>query len=359
METKTIDKKKITLFTVIAHVGSYIIKLLTNGVYVMYIDKMSQNADAIAMTSNSTAASNINSFVNLVLSLVLYFVLAKLLTSDRKKIISFIGSIYFGVAAAGIISSLFSAVSKFFITLISASNVSLITLAGDILSIPVAVIAANFAFSALEGLCNKLPNESAETIDTSLSKMRKTFIIAYVLMFFIVALFTNVPNMIFSLTFAYEKIGNYLNGVSSVLLWVSNTLVLAVEYFLAYKVSKKHIDAVAFMVVLSLADRVASLIQSALVTIINTVVAVLGLRSEDTMAIYSSVTSIYFMLVSILSTVIVVVLIWKLLKVYFPESPKSQQTEAVQPMPYEAAVMPQATAASATLQDFVKDIEGE
>ena len=113
---------------------------------------------AIASYYSSALISVANLLINIVTIAAFIFV-GKKLTGNKIGTIRFLGSYYFGAAVGTLFSSLVSNVFQYLTTyFISPTTGSKIITVSSVLSLVPAVFAAYMAFTALEGINEKIPS---------------------------------------------------------------------------------------------------------------------------------------------------------------------------------------------------------
>ena len=249
MENKTLSKKTVAicfaaiflLNKVLSGISDVIVMSRYDGIFEDMADS------AIASYYSSALMSVANLLINIVTIAAIIFV-GKKLTGNKIGTIRFLGCYYFGAAVGTLFSSLVSNVFQYLTTyFISPTTGTTIIYISNIISLVPAVFAAYMAFTALEGINEKIPSHP---LNVPLSKVRINFIVTFIISVVVSSCVSSVPVYLRGLinpdpdTFVSDALlfAGYLAK------WLSNVIVFAVVYIAGYRMAKSHYGAISFYI---------------------------------------------------------------------------------------------------------------
>lgn len=249
MENRTLSKKTVAicfaaiflLNKVLSGISDVIVMSRYDGIFEDMADS------AIASYYSSALMSVANLLINIVTIAAIIFV-GKKLTGNKIGTIRFLGCYYFGAAVGTLFSSLISNVFQYLMAFfISASTGSTIITVSSIFCLVPAILAASMAFTAFEGLNDKIP---AHPLNVALSKARITFVITFIISAVVSGVVSSLPNLLMALinpdpnSFAIRA----LSFAGYLVKWLANVIVFAVVYIAGYRMAKSHFGAISFYI---------------------------------------------------------------------------------------------------------------
>lgn len=305
-------KKKAGIFAAVIILADSLIRSVVNMLLSHFT--ATGNIDITAAEGYKT----VNQLVGLglsVFSIVFIFLLSYVFTKDKKKTVVFAGSIYFGKRAAGLIISLVSTVADClsYTALINPGTSSAINTIGNIIALPIMIAAAYFAFTAFEGINSKLEGSLGKS-GMLLKEAKKRYIIAYILAGIVAGVLSSAPAMIFALANYYD---NNITLISQIIAWLGSVISFIILYRAGYKPYESHIDGMSFISVSGIAGAVSSLIISAVMLPVSTLMtSAISSENFGLVGILSAITSA----ASLIAVVVEILLIIYVIKFFFAET---------------------------------------
>jgi len=249
MENRTLSKKTVAICFAATFLLNKVLSGISNVIVMSRYDGIFEDmADsAIASYYSSALMSVANLLINIVTIAAIIFV-GKKLTGNKIGTIRFLGCYYFGAAVGTLFSSLISNVFQYLMAFfIPASTGSTIITVSSIFCLVPAILAAYMAFTAFEGLNDRIPSHP---VNISLSKARITFIITFIISAVVSGAVSSLPNLLIALinpepdTFVSDALifSGYLAK------WLANVIVFAVVYIAGYRMAKSHFGAISFYI---------------------------------------------------------------------------------------------------------------
>lgn len=249
MENKTLSKKTVAICFAAIFLLSRILTGICNVVALSQYDSIFENMSDSALASyHSTALMSVGSFIINIIIIISIIIVGKKLTGSKTGTIRFLGSYYFGAAVGTLFSSLVSNVFQYLTTyFISPTTGSKIITISSVLSLVPAVFAAYIAFTALEGINDKIP---AHPLNVSLSKARIIFIITFIVLAVVSGVVSSLPSLLMALINPEPDtfVSNALIFSGYLAKWITNVIVFAVVYIAGYRMAKSHFGAISFYI---------------------------------------------------------------------------------------------------------------
>ncbi len=307
---KTNYRKKTGLFIAVVIIAEQIIRFAVNAI-MMNVMPLSERSDF----ERYDIVSSVASLCITAITIVLTFLMGYILTKDKKKTVIFAGSAYFGKSVAGLLESLISAVaySLSYAGKIGASDMSAVIFIADILIIPLIIAAAHFAFTAFEGINEKLEG-SLDSSEMLLSRAKKRLVVAYLIGAVVSGVMTSAPSLIFALIDIDMEYSFIVAIISRIVTWISTVASFAIVYSAGYKPYKSHRDAMAFAGALGVSNAISGFIAAVVMLPLN-IFTESAIKAENYQitTLLTSVTGV----VSVIATVLEVILIIYMLKFFF------------------------------------------
>ena len=318
MEENMINKKKITVFSAVAIIISYVISSLSNVAMTYFL---ADHMDSITSELTQLFESCSGLVVNL-LTLSAFLILGNILTKDKRKTFIFAGSMYFGKQVVAIASSLITAILN---TLMRAGVMYSSTLANcilinNIIFIPVIILVSYNLYTALEGINDKIGG-SLDTTELTLSRARKRYLCYVLIGAVITAVITSAPSFIY-VFMGHETTPSLITlsyAITELAAWLSNVISLALLFLAGYKAYNSLTDGIAFGVSSGVAGGISGIFTGILIVPLR-----FGINYLTT-ALQSDVNPSYMALISVgmgAFSVITVVIAYAvnliMLKYFFP-----------------------------------------
>lgn len=273
----TAYKKKAGIFATGIILADYLVRTGAN-ILISNIAAASGFNSDVADIQRYELINNISGVGLSVFSLVLIFLGSYTFTKDKRKTVVFAGSIYFAKKAAGLITSLISAVATSlmsYTTLLTASARTAIIMAGNIIALPVMIALAYFVFTAFEGVNTKFDGRSLANSEMLLSQARKRYFVAYVISMVIAGVMTSGPSFVMAYLTSYGIIDNdgynaLFTVIAQLVNWLSGVIGFAVIYCIGYKPYKNHINGMSFISISGITGAVSGVILSVVMLPLNT-----------------------------------------------------------------------------------------
>ena len=247
METRTLTKKTVSIYFAIAFVLNKAFTVIGNYIVFYLYDLKYDVLEGTGIASYySDALMSVATFVINILTIAMLIILGNKLTGNKIRTILFVGCYYFGTAFASLFSSFITNVFQYLmIHFISASTGSTIINIGMFLTLIPAIYASYMAFTALEGVNEKVP---AHPMTISLSQARTRYIISFLVTSVISGSIVSVPSFLIALINpdAYTFASYALNFLVYLVQWLSVVISFAVVYIIGYKSTKSHFGAISF-----------------------------------------------------------------------------------------------------------------
>ncbi len=320
MEENTAYRKKSIIFIAAAAIFYYALDILANLINSQF---------ALGSMEDYYNTQWIYSAVSLcvtALTVVAFFVLGKKLTSSNRKALIFMGSVYFARTASGIASSFFGSICQILMrtgTLDSMTYANIV-LVIEFVFLPLIVFIAYFAFSALEGMNPRFPSQSLDTLKTSASRARIGYFVVCIAVSLVAAI-NSLPNLIFAFLGSDFIASNTVTVISFSVEWLVNLLTFVLFYFVCYKVTKSHVEAMCLAAIIKVSDAIPTVFGGLINTAANVAVRVFNLGSEENIYIYSAVTNISTWTRIALVTILSVVLAMYFIGRFFPKVNKCNE----------------------------------
>lgn len=249
MENKTLSKKTVAICFAAIFLLSRILSGICDVVALSQYDSIFENMSDSALASyHSSALTSVGSFIVDIITIAAIIIAGKKLTGSKTGTIRFLGSYYFGAAVGTLFSSLVSNVFQYLSTyFISPTTGSTIITISSVLSLVPAVFAAYIAFTALEGINEKIP---AHPLNVSLSKARIIFIVTFIISAVVSSVVSSVPGYlrVFINPEPDTFVSDALLFAGYLTKWLSNVIVFAVVYIAGYRMAKSHFGAISFYI---------------------------------------------------------------------------------------------------------------
>lgn len=247
MENRTLTKKNVAISFAVIFLLSRILSGISNVIVISRYDGIFEDmADsAIASYYSSALMSVANLLINIVTIAAIIFV-GKKLTGNKIGTVRFLGCYYFGSAFGGLFSSLVNNVFQYLMRfIISPTTGSTIISVSSILCLVPAIIAAYMAFTALEGINDKIP---AHPLNVSLSKARIAFIITFIASIVAASAVETLPNYLMALIMPESSsfVSDALIFSGYLAQWLANVIAFAFVYIAGYITTKSHYGAINF-----------------------------------------------------------------------------------------------------------------
>lgn len=249
MENRTLTKKTAAIYFAVIFLLNKILSAISNVIVMSRFDGFYENMSDYAYASYySSALTSVGSFIVNIITIASIIIAGKKLTGSKTGTIRFLGCYYFGAAVGTLFSSLVSNVFQYLTTyFISPITGSTIITISSILCLVPAILAASMAFTAFEGLNDKIPSHP---VNISLSKARITFIITFIISAVVSGVVGSLPSLLMALinpepdTFVSDALifSGYLAK------WLANVIVFAVVYIAGYRMAKSHYGAISFYI---------------------------------------------------------------------------------------------------------------
>lgn len=249
MENRTLTKKTAAIYFAVIFLLNKILSAISDVIVMSLFDGFYENMSDSALASYySSALTSVGSFIVNIITIASIIIVGKKLTGNKIGTIRFLGSYYFGAAVGTLFSSLVSNVFQYLATyFISPTTGSTIITVSSILCLVPAILAAYMAFTALEGLNDRIPSHP---VNISLSKARITFIITFIISAVVSGVVSSLPSLLMALINPGRD-----SFVSDVLIfsgylakWLTNVIVFAVVYIAGYRTTKTHFGAISFYI---------------------------------------------------------------------------------------------------------------
>lgn len=305
-------KKKTGLFISVLIIAEQLIRFAVNAIMLNFIPvSLSEGSDY----ERYNIISRVISLCITAVTIVLTFLMGYLLTKDKKKTVIFAGSVYFGRKAVGLFESLISAVaySLSYAGKIGASDMSTVVFIADILIIPLIIAAAYFAFTAFEGINEKLEG-SLDSSEMLLSRAKKRLIAAYLIGAAVAGVMSSAPSLVFTLIDVDMEYSYIIAVISRIVAWVGTAASFAIDYFAGYKPYKSHRDAMAFVGALGISNAISGFVTAVVMLPLNIFTdSAVNSENYQIVTLLASVTGV----VSLIATVLEIILIIYVLKFFF------------------------------------------
>lgn len=247
MENRTLTKKTAAIYFAVIFLLNKILSAISDVIVMSRYDGIFEDmADsAIASYYRPALMSVANLLINIV-TIAAIIIAGKKLTGNKIGTIRFLGCYYFGAAVGTLFSSLVNNVFQYLMRfVISPTTGSTIITVSSILCLVPAILAASMAFTAFEGLNDKIP---AHPLNVSLSKARIIFIVTFILTLVVSSAVGTLPNYLMALimpesgSFASKALifSGYLAK------WLTNVIAFAIVYIAGYITTKSHYGAINF-----------------------------------------------------------------------------------------------------------------
>lgn len=314
MENNTISKKSIAISFAALFLLGRILSGLFNAVIMSLLAGFYENTiDATLYSYYSSTLTSVANFLVNIITIVLIIVVGKKLTGNKIGAIQFFGCYYFGSAVGTLFSSLVSNIVKYLAAdgmILEDTYSTMITVNGILWLVP-SILASYMAFTALEGINDKIP---AHPVNVSLSKARIAFIITFIVSIVAASGVKSLPNYLLALI--YPETGSFASDAlifsGYLAQWLANVIAFAVVYIAGYRMAKSHYGAISFYIPANaLSVPVTAVIGNISSVIVNALKYSDMLKAvENGGADYLSSTmySSYIGYVSIVSTVLALVL---------------------------------------------------
>lgn len=341
MENTADYKKKILVFTSIAMIIKYVLYLAENFVSFKFF-----SLDSEALPEEIFASQNWSGVSRLAVSLItfaLFFFVGKALTKDKMKAIVYTATSYFGFAVAGILPDFISAVYKVLINITAPQSVAILNTVAKPVSVPLEIFFAYTAFTALEGINEKLGSKGIGSFKTTAKQARKNYIIYFILSIVITSVLSSAPAYISAFSGGDFNMTTAFSVVSQALLFLSSALPVVVLYLIGFKPQRSHPEAMAFSSVVFFANIVSNLIfVLPITTVVNYVVNTLKIDAMEIEAyqqisLMATVSGVIISVLSVLGMVASFVIAFRLFGRFFAKAVTAEPEEFVQANPEEIA----------------------
>lgn len=247
MENRTLTKKTAAIYFAVIFLLNKILSAISNVIVMSRYDGIFEDmADsAIASYYSSALMSVANLLINIV-TIAAIIIAGKKLTGNKIGTIRFLGCYYFGAAVGTLFSSLISNVFQYLMRfVISPTTGSTIITVSSILCLVPAILAAYMAFTAFEGLNDKI---TAHPLNVSLSKARIIFIVTFILTLVVSSAVGTLPNYLMALIMPESGsfASNALIFSGYLAKWLTNVIAFAIVYIAGYITTKSHYGAINF-----------------------------------------------------------------------------------------------------------------
>ncbi len=249
MENRTLTKKTAAIYFAVIFLLNKILSAISNVIVMSRFDGFYENmSDSAYASYYSSALMSVGSFIVNIITIASIIIVVKKLTGNKIGTVRFLGCYYFGSAFGGLFSSLVNNVFQYLMRfVISPTTGSTIITVSSILCLVPAILAASMAFTAFEGLNDRIPSHP---VNISLSKARITFIITFIISAVVSGVVSSLPSLLMALinpepdTFVSDALifSGYLAK------WLANVIVFAVVYIAGYRMAKSHFGAISFYI---------------------------------------------------------------------------------------------------------------
>ncbi len=250
MENNTISKKSIAISFAALFLLGRILSGLFNAVIMSLLAGIYENTiDATLYSYYSSTLMSVANFLVNIITIVLIIVIGKKLTGNKIGTVQFFGCYYFGSAVGTLFSSLVSNIVKYLAAdgMIFGDTYSTILTVNGILWIIPSTFAAYMAFTAFEGINDKIP---VHPVNVSLSKARIIFIITFIVSVVAASGVESLPNYLLALI--YPESGSFASDAlvfsGYLAKWLANVIAFAVVYIAGYRMAKSHYGAISFYI---------------------------------------------------------------------------------------------------------------
>ena len=341
MENTADYKKKILVFTSIAMIIKYVLYLAENFISFKFF-----SLDSEALPEEIFASQNWSGVSSLAVSLItftLFFFVGKALTKDKMKAIVYTATSYFGCAVAGILPDFISAVYKVLINITAPQSVAILNTVAKPVSVPLEIFLAYTAFTALEGINEKLGSKGIGSFKTTAKQARKNYIIYFILSIVITSVLSSAPAYISAFSGGDFNMTTAFSVVSQALLFLSSALPVVVLYLIGFKPQRSHPEAMAFSSVVFFANIVSNLIfVLPITTVVNYVVNTLKIDAMEIEAyqqisLMATVSGVIISVLSVLGMVVSFVIAFRLFGRFFAKTVTTEPEELLQENPEEIA----------------------
>lgn len=212
-----------------------------------------------------------------VVMLSLFFMLGKKLTKDNRKAVLFMGAIYFGAEIVNIFTVYLTVARDLLPALgyFTETTVLILTSVIPVITIPLTALAANFAFTAFEGLHPKLSGNRLDNSQMSLSRAKSRYVGYELIGGFVVGLISSIPLFIAGFlmadNFTSDNNETLLENIVLISGTFAGTMSFAVMYLAGYKPYKNHIDGIAFIACSNLGGNIGIIFTNILYFIQNNI----------------------------------------------------------------------------------------
>lgn len=341
MENTADYKKKILVFTSIAMIIKYILYLAENLISFKFFSVGSE-----ASPNEIFASQNWSGVISLAVSLIifaLFFFIGKALTKDKMKALIYTATAYFGYTVAGILPDFTSAVYKVLIGITAPQSAVILNMVAKSISVPLEIFLAYTAFTALEGINEKLGSKGIGSFETTAKQAKKGYIIYVILSIVVTSVLTSVPGFIFAFSDDSFYMTTFFSAVSQALLFLSSALPMVILYLIGFKPQRSHPEAMAFSSVAFFANTVSNIIFVLPTTTVANYVAnnlridAMEMEAYQQISLMATVSSVIITVLSILGIVISFVIAFRLFDRFFAKIVTAEHEELVQANPEEIA----------------------
>ncbi|MBR3816544.1 MAG: hypothetical protein IKJ27_07450 [Clostridia bacterium] len=249
MENRTLTKKTVAICFAAIFLLNKILSAISDVIAISRFDGFYENMTDYALASYySSAFTSVGSFIVNIITIASIIIAGKKLTGSKTGTIRFLGCYYFGAAVGTLFSSLISNVFQYLMAFfIPASTGSTIIIVSGFLCLVPAILAASMAFTAFEGLNDRIP---AHPLNVALSKARITFIITFIISAVVSGVVGSLPSYL--RTFINPELGTFVSDAlifsGYLAKWLANVIVFAVVYIAGYRMAKSHYGAISFYI---------------------------------------------------------------------------------------------------------------
>ena len=226
MENTADYKKKILVFTSIAMIIKYLLYLAENFVSFKFFA-----LDSEALPEEIFASQNWSGVSRLAVSLItfaMFFFIGKALTKDKMKALIYTAAAYFGCTVAGILPDFISAVSKVIINITAPQSAAILNMVAKIISVPLEIFLAYTAFTALEGINEKLGSKGIGSFETTAKQAKKGYIIYLILSIVVTSVLTSVPGFISAFSGDSFNMTTAFSVISQALIFLSKSILFSI-----------------------------------------------------------------------------------------------------------------------------------
>lgn len=248
MENRTLTKKAIVIWYAAIFISGRILSGLFNTVIVSHLAGFYQNTIDVNLYSYySSVFTSVGNFLVNIITIVLIIVIGKKLTGNKIGTVQFFGCYYFGSVLETLFSSFVSNIVKYLAAdgMIFGDTYSTILTVNGILWIIPSIFAAYMAFTAFEGINDKIP---VHPVNVSLSKAKIIFIITFIVSAVAASGVESLPNYLLALI--YPEAGSFASDAlifsGYLAKWLSNVIAFAIVYIAGYITTKSHYGAINF-----------------------------------------------------------------------------------------------------------------